>query len=138
MAYANSFRELVVYQKPFEVSQKIYELNISFPNEEKFSLTDQIRRSSRSAWGKSKYPKHFTSKLTDADSDQLETQHWLDISLKCNYINMDTYSHLNHLLEEFVKMLYSMISKADSFGNKNEIREEEMEYFLTSNSNTKY
>jgi four helix bundle protein len=78
--YAESFRDLIVYQKAKAVSRKIFELSKTFPREETYSLTDQIRRSSRSigaqiaeAWGKRRYKKHFISKLTDSDSEQLET-----------------------------------------------------------------
>ncbi len=87
MDYVKSFRELEVYKLSREVSKEIYILTRCFPKEELFSLTDQIRRSSRSvgaqiseAWGKRRYEMHFISKLTDADSEQLETQHWLEIS----------------------------------------------------------
>jgi len=84
MAYVKSFRDLEVYKLAREVSKEIFLLSKEFPKEEKYSLTDQIRRSSRSvgaqiaeAWGKRKYELHFISKLTDADSEQLETQHCL-------------------------------------------------------------
>ena len=80
--YVKRFQELDVYQKQREVSREVFRLSKKFPSEEKYSLTDQIRRSSRSvgaqiaeAWAKRLYPKHFVSKLTDADGEQLETQH---------------------------------------------------------------
>src|SRR4029077_18938042 len=82
-AYARSFKDLRVYQKAREVSQAVFKLSKGFPKEETYSLTDQIRRAVRSigaqiaeAWGKRRYEKHFVSKLTDADAEQLETQHW--------------------------------------------------------------
>src|SRR5690349_23107960 len=84
LEYAASFRDLIIYQKARELSLTIFKLTKRFPKDEKYSLTDQIRRSSRSigaqiaeAWAKRLYPKHFISKLTDADGEQLETQHWL-------------------------------------------------------------
>ena len=77
-----SFRDLRVYQLAMELQQQIFELTRAFPKEETYSLTDQIRRSSRSvganlaeAWHKRRYPAHFVSKLTDADAEQAETQH---------------------------------------------------------------
>lgn len=94
MTYVKSFRDLEVYKLSREVSREIYFLSKDFPNEEKYSLTDQIRRSSRSvgaqiaeSWGKRRYEMHFISKLTDADAEQLETQHWIEISEECQYID---------------------------------------------------
>jgi four helix bundle protein len=85
----SSFRDLNVYQKAFKLQKDIFELTKEFPAEERYSLTDQIRRSSRSiganiaeAWQKRLYPAHFVSKLTDADGEQAETQHWLDTCTK--------------------------------------------------------
>lgn len=82
-----SFKKLLAYQKAFELSMEIFELSKSFPKEETYSLTDQIRRSSRSvcvniseAYRKRLYPKHFTSKLTDSDCENSETQVWLDFA----------------------------------------------------------
>ena len=87
LQHANRFNELVVYQKAAAVAHTVFELTKGFPAEERFPLTDQIRRSSRSigaqiaeAWGKRRYKKHFVSKLTDADAEQLETQHWVSVS----------------------------------------------------------
>lgn len=82
MEYVKSFRDLEVYNLSRELAKNIFELSKKFPKEEMFSLTDQVRRSSRSigaqiaeAWGKRKYERHFISKLTDSDAEQLETQH---------------------------------------------------------------
>jgi four helix bundle protein len=84
MEYVKSFRELEVYKLARQLSKEIFEVSKIFPKEEMYSLTDQVRRSSRSiggqiaeAWGKRRYEKHFVSKLTDADGEQLETQHWI-------------------------------------------------------------
>lgn len=81
----SSFRELRVYQAAFEMQQQVFAVSKGFPTEEKYSLTDQIRRASRSvganiaeAWQKRRYPAHFTSKLTDSNSELSETQHWID------------------------------------------------------------
>ncbi|NTW31258.1 MAG: four helix bundle protein [Bacteroidetes bacterium] len=84
MEYVKSFRDLEVYKLSRQLSREIFEVSKKFPKEEMYSLIDQIRRSSRSvgaqiaeAWAKRKYEKHFVSKLTDADGEQLETQHWI-------------------------------------------------------------
>ena len=97
MGHAESFRDLVVYQKARTVSRRYFEMSKSFPKEERYSLTDQGRRSSRSigaqiaeAWAKRGYEKHFVSKLTDADGEQQETQHWLDTALDCGYLTRET------------------------------------------------
>jgi len=122
MVYVKSFRDLEVYKLAREVSKDIYILSKSFSVEEKYSLTDQIRRSSRSvgaqiaeAWGKRKYEHHFISKLTDADSEQLETQHWLEVSEECFYINSETSYSLLQKCESIGKMLQSMIDKSATF-----------------------
>ena len=125
MAYVKSFRDLEVYKLAREVSKGIYILSKEFPKDEKYSLTDQIRRSSRSvgaqiaeAWGKRKYELHFISKLTDADSEQLETQHWLEISKECKYIDLNTANSLLQKCESIGKMLQSMIDKSSTFCKK--------------------
>jgi four helix bundle protein len=89
-----TFKELEAYQLAFELQQLIFEQSKRFPKEETYSLTDQIRRSSRSvganiaeAWRKRRYPAHFTSKLTDADGENAETQHWLDTAQACHYLS---------------------------------------------------
>ncbi|MCF8108717.1 MAG: four helix bundle protein [Desulfohalobiaceae bacterium] len=118
----SSFRELRVYQKAFQLQQDIFETSKTFPKEELYSLTDQIRRSSRSvgsniaeAWQKRRYPAHFVSKLTDSDGEQAETQHWIDTARACQYISDEMHSQfMNHCLE-IGRMLGSMISKPESF-----------------------
>jgi four helix bundle protein len=124
MAYVKSFKDLEVYKLAREVSKEIFILSKEFPKEEKFSLTDQIRRSSRSfgaqiaeAWGKRRYELHFISKLTDADSEQLETQHWIEESEECNYINSVTSESLIKKCESIGRMLQSMIDKSSTFCN---------------------
>ncbi len=90
----SSFKDLRVYKLAFEVQQEIFETSKRFPPEERYALTDQIRRASRSiganlaeAWQKRRYVAHFVSKLTDADGEQAETQHWLDTAIACNYFS---------------------------------------------------
>ncbi len=120
--YVKSFRDLKVYQMARQLAGEIFELTKAFPPEERYSLTSQIRRSSRSvgaqiaeAWAKRKYEAHFISKLTDADGEQQETQHWLDISLDCNYIDMPTNRELMGRCREIGRMLYGMIKKSPQF-----------------------
>ena len=140
MIYAKSFRDLVVYQKAKAASRIIFELSKTFPKEETYSLTDQIRRSSRSigaqiaeAWGKRRYKKHFVSKLTDSDSEQLETQHWVGDAADCKYITRDQEKDLIERLSEIGRMLNSMIKKADRFcgAEPNLIREAVSDYIVS-------
>ena len=117
-----SFRELKVYRAAFELQQQIFEITRSFPKDETFSLTDQMRRSSRSiganlaeAWHKRRYEAHFVSKLTDADAEQAETQHWLDTALACNYLKPESHLSLLNKCCEIGRMLGSMINKPSPF-----------------------
>ena len=122
LKHARSFRDLHVYQKARCVARQIFELTRRFPQNEKYSLTDQVRRSSRSvgaqiaeAWAKRQYMKHFISKLTDADGEQHETQHWIDSAHDCAYITDQQRNALISDLTEIGRMLGTMIQKADSF-----------------------
>ena len=135
--YVKHFRDLEVYKKQREVSKGVFRLSNNFPAEERFSLTDQIRRSPRSvgaqiaeAWGKRLYPKHFISKLTDADGEQLETQHWLIEAYDCEYISREDQEELTKACEEIGKMLGSMIRKADSFTSSSYTLKEEPPPYL--------
>ena len=112
MTTAKSHRDLRVYQLAFKSATQIHEITKKFPAEEKYSLTDQIRRSSRSvcaniaeAWRRRKYPKNFVSKLTDSDTEATETIVWLDFALHFNYLTPavhkeleDHYDHINSQL----------------------------------------
>jgi four helix bundle protein len=125
MAYVKSFRDLEVYKLAREVSKDIYMITKGFPIEERYSLTDQVRRSSRSvgaqiaeSWGKRRYENHFISKLSDADSEQLETQHWIEVSLECGYLNSEKSQDLLQKCESIGKMLQSMIDKSSTFCSK--------------------
>lgn len=124
MEYVKSFRDLEVYKLSRQLSKEIFEISKKFPKEEMYSLTDQVRRSSRSvgaqiaeAWAKRKYEKHFVSKLTDSDGEQLETQHWIETALDCLYISSEIANNLLNNYASVGKMLNSMISKAESFCN---------------------
>ncbi|OWK98348.1 four helix bundle protein [Kaistella haifensis DSM 19056] len=108
-------KDLIVYQKAFIAAMEIYHISKQFPVEERYSLTDQIRRSSRSvnaniaeAWRKRRYEKSFISKLNEADGEAAETQNWLDFALACGYINEVTYQSLYSKYDEILGMLVSM------------------------------
>ena len=136
--YAQSFRDLLAYQKARQLSQEIFEVTKSFPKEEMFSLTDQIRRSSRSigaqiaeAWAKRRYEKHFVSKLTDADGEQQETQHWLETAVDCSYVTLEKADHLLQTCQRIGRLLGGTMTKADQFcGQPNILRETTQEYFV--------
>jgi four helix bundle protein len=115
-----SFRDLRVYQLAFEAAREIRLISIKFPKEETYSLTDQIRRSSRSVcanigegYRKRMYPKHFTSKMTDADGEATETTIWLDFALDCNYIDKETYNELLNKYNEIGRMLNAMAQQPE-------------------------
>jgi four helix bundle protein len=139
MKHAGSFRDLVVYRKAKEVSRVIFDLSKSFPKEETYSLTDQVRRAVRSigaqiaeAWAKRRYEKHFVSKLSDADAEQMETQHWVSEATDCHYIDSQQAEALLAQLEELGRMLNSMMEKSHLFcrQNQNLIRDEQAEYLV--------
>ncbi len=118
----STFRDLKVYQKAFKLAMDIFYLTKSFPEEEKYNLTSQIRRSSRSvcssiaeAYRKRKYPAHFVSKTTDGDMENSETQVWLDFSLSCKYINKQIYLEYKERSEEIGKMLNHMIENPGKY-----------------------
>jgi four helix bundle protein len=118
----STFRDLKVYQKAFRLAMDIFKLTKSFPDEEKYGLTSQILRSSRSvcssiaeAYRKRKYPAHFVSKTTDADMENSETQVWLDFSLSCKYINKQMYLEFTERSEEIGKMLNHMIENPQKY-----------------------
>ena len=118
----NSVRELEVYQLAFNTAMEIFEISKRFPREEKYSLTDQIRRSSRSVcvnlsegWRKRRYKAVFINKLTDAAQEAAETQTWLEFALKCNYISEDIFKRLDERYEHIYAMLNTMERKADAF-----------------------
>ena len=124
MEYVKSYRELEVYKLSRQLSGEIFEISKKFPKEEMYSLTDQIRRSSRSvgtqiseAWAKRKYEKHFVSKLTDADGEQQETQHWIETALDCGYISREVSDNFLQQYASIGRMLNSMINKAGTFCN---------------------
>lgn len=122
MKHVSGFEELDVYKRARALSNQIYVLSLSFPSEEKYSLTDQIRRSSRSvgaqiaeAWAKRKYPKHFISKLTDSDGEQHETRHWILAALDINLITNEIAQDLIANYKIVGRQLNTMMGKSDDF-----------------------
>ncbi len=118
----SSFKELRVYKLAFEVQQEIFETSKRFPAEERYALTDQVRRASRSiganiseAWQKRRYLAHFISKLTDADGEQAESQHWLDTAAACNYISEEKSKALLAKCSRIGQMLGTMMAKPEKF-----------------------
>ncbi len=120
-----TYQDLLAYKKGFEIAMDIFETSKSFPKEETYSLTDQVRRSSRSvcaniaeAYRKRDYPKHFHSKLTDCDAENSETQTWLEFALACSYITTETFQHLTEKNKEVGKLINYMILNPNKFGVK--------------------
>ena len=118
----NSAKDLIVYKKAYSLSMRIFELSKSFPKEERYALTNQIRRSSRSvclnlreAWAKRRYEAHFVNKLTDCDGENSETDSSLDFVRDCNYISHKEHELLIEQTLEIGKMLGSMINNPKSF-----------------------
>jgi len=120
-----SFRDLGVYKKAFELSMLIFKATKNFPAEEKFDLTSQIRRSSRSVcsnvgegYRKRLYPAHFKSKCSDADMENSETHVWLDFALACEYIKKEMYDDFVKKSEEIGRMINHMIENPEKYSGK--------------------
>lgn len=117
-----TIRDLLAYQKGFDLAMDIFKISKGFPSEERYSLTDQIRRSSRSvcanlaeAYRKRRYLNHFVSKLSDSDTENGETQTWLDFALACEYISFEDHKKLNDRAEEVAKLLVFMMNNPEKF-----------------------
>ena len=141
LEYVKHFKDLEVYKRQRELSGGVFRLSKRFPTEEKFSLTDQLRRASRSigaqiaeAWAKRLYPKHFVSKLSDADGEQMETQHWLIEAGDCGYLDEANSKRLLALCEEIGRMLGSMMRKAAKFSSRDYTLQEEPPPYLVSDA----
>jgi four helix bundle protein len=122
MSKVGSFKDLIVYQKAYKLAMEIFEISKKFPKEETYSLTDQIRRSSRSvtsciaeSWAKRKYEKAFINKLTNSSGEEYETEGWLDYSHDCHYINQETHTRFLNEYNEVRKMLISMINNPEKW-----------------------
>lgn len=118
----NSAKELTVYKKGYDLAMRVFEISTRFPAEEKYALTSQIRRSSRSvclnlreAWAKRRYEAHFISKLTDCDGENSETDSSLDFALDCAYITKKEHAELTSACQEVGKMLGRMIQNSAPF-----------------------
>lgn len=118
----NSIRDLDVYNIAFETAMTIFKISKTFPKDEKYALTDQVRRSSRSVcanlaegWRKRKYQAVFINKLLDASQEAAETQTWLEFALHCGYIDEDVFTNLYEKYEHVFAMLNTMERKANAF-----------------------
>jgi four helix bundle protein len=122
---AKTFRDLTVYKKAFDLAMEVFKISKKFLAEEKYSLTDQVRRSSRSvcatvgeAYRKRQYPAHFVSKSSDADMENTETRVWLDFALASDYITKELWTNLDLKAEEIGKLLNHMIEKPEKYSRK--------------------
>ena len=119
---AQSFRDLDVYQLGRRLQLEIFTLSKVFPREEKYSLTDQVRRASRSvganiaeAWQKRRYQAHFESKLSDADAEQAEVQHWIESAVECGYLDAEDGHRLLAMCRDIGRMLGKMMASSASW-----------------------
>jgi four helix bundle protein len=143
LPYARSFKELIVYQRQRQFARRVVEVSKSFPRAEAYSLTDQIRRSARSiggqiaeTWAKRDYERYFSSKLTDADGEKNETEHWIETAQDCAYIDATQSAELLGLCEEIGRMLGSMKDHATSFCPTDQLRTRETPDFFTDTADT--
>lgn len=120
--FASSYRDLNVYQQAIESAMAVFELTKTFPAEERYSLTDQIRRSSRSvcanlaeAWRKRRYRQAFIAKLSDAEAEAAETQVWIELSVRCGYLRKERAEELAAAYEGILAQVVKMIAGADSW-----------------------
>ena len=126
---ATNFRDLTVYQKAYALAMDVFEITKSFPKEETYALTDQVRRSSRSVcraigerYRKRQYPKYFVNKISDADMENSETQISLDFAESCGYISTEINSDLRIKSEEVGRMLNHMIQYPEKYQRKSKFR----------------
>lgn len=119
------FAKLLAYQKGFRLAMEIFQIPKSFPKEEKYALTDQIRRSSRSVcaclaefYRKRNYPAHFISKLSDSDMENSETQVWLDFALACKYLDNSAHERVVLEVQEVGKLINFMMLHPEKFGSR--------------------
>lgn len=118
-----TYRDLIVYKKSFDLAMRIFKITKSFPKEELFGLTGQMRRSSRSVcscmaegYRKRKYQAYFVNKLTDCDMENTETQVWLDFSIACEYINQEVYDELIQISSEVGRLIGHMLDNPEKYG----------------------
>ena len=139
MSFAQHHRDLRVFKLGFDTAMKIFEASKTWPKEERYSLTDQIRRSSRSvcaniaeAWRKRRYAASFVSKLSDADAETAETQVWLDFALACGYIDQKLRAELYQTYEQIAGGLVKMMADPDPWCGPAALREQPAEYTVES------
>src|SRR5213594_3626176 len=118
----NSAKDLTVYKSAYKLSMDIFQVTKSFPNDEVYALTSQIRRSSRSvctnpreAWAKRRYEAHFMSKLTDADGENAETETWIDFARDCDYLSPQNHALFSKKCHEVGAMIGTMINNPSPF-----------------------
>jgi four helix bundle protein len=116
------YRDLLAFQKAYDLAMELFALTKAFPSEEKYSLTDQIRRSSRSvctnlaeAYRRRRYKDYFVSKLNDCETENAETQVWLDFAKDCGYLEKEQYDYLTARNDEVGKLVWYMINNPDKF-----------------------
>lgn len=116
------YKQLLAFQKGFALAMEIFSISKSFPKEERYSLTDQVRRSSRSvcaniaeAYKRRRYKDYFVSKLNDSETENAETQVWLDFALACQYISQEEHNDLTAKNDEIAKLMWYMINNPDKF-----------------------
>jgi four helix bundle protein len=136
---------LVVYQRQRQLARQVFEVSKSFPREEAYSLTDQVRRASRSigaqiaeAWAKRDYERHFLSKLTDADAEQNETQHWIETAHDCAYLSSSQSKELLNFCDEIGRMLRSMKEHSADFCSPTSTRLRETPDFFAEPAPTEH
>lgn len=141
--FARRHNDLEVYQVAFEAAMQIFELSKPFPPEERYALTDQIRRSSRAvcaniaeAWRKRRYERAFILKLNDAEAEATETQTWIEFAVRCNYITADTGRGLYQTYNNVIGKLVTMINQSDQWilAGKPESVSEESEIYIAGES----
>lgn len=136
------YKDLRVYQAAFDAAMRIFELTKTFPAEERYSLTDQIRRSSRSvcsniaeAWRKRRYEAAFVSKLNDSEGEAAETEVHLAFALRCGYLKPEAHAQLKDAYDHICRQLRKMVDEAASWcGNESKVREDLAVYFATPRS----
>jgi len=122
MAQIRSAKDLIVYQKAYDLAVQVYDISKSFPRDERYALTDQVRRASRSvctnlreAWAKRRYEAHFISKLSDSDGENGEVETWLDFAKHCGHISEQQHVELTVQVTEIGKMIGAMIRNPSPF-----------------------
>jgi four helix bundle protein len=149
LPFARSFTDLVAYHKARALTRDVFKLTKRFPKEEAYSLTSQWRRAARSigaqiaeAWAKRRYPAHFASKLSDADGEQMECQHWTIVAYDDKFISREEAEHFGSLAKEIGSILGGMIQDAESFrGEGYVLKDAPSPYFTNAPSdelNTEY